>query len=97
MKTILNQELLHDYLQRWCFKLSVAKTTMIAFYLNNRDSQHLTVSVDGAILSNDDNPIHLGVMLDCTLTYKQHLEALQHEVNFRNGFLLCLAGFNWGA
>ena len=45
----------------------------------------------------NNNPVYLGVALDRALTYKRHLKSLQSKVNARNGLLLCLAGFSWGA
>ena len=93
-----DMQYLHDYLQRWRLKLSFTKTITTVFHLNNGDSQyHLTASVDGAILSNNDHPVYLDVTFDRTLTYKKHLEALQQKVNSRNGLLRCLSVSSWGA
>ena len=97
---MLNQDMqaLHQYLERWRLKLSMVKTTTTAFHLNNKDIQcHLHVSVNSADLPNNDHPVHLGVMLDHTLTYRQHIESLKRKVNGRNDLLLFLAGSSWGA
>ena len=96
----LNQDMqaLHQYLERWRLKLSTAKTTTTAFHLNNKDIQnHLDVSVNSTALPNNDHPVNLSVTLDCTLTYRQHIESLKHQVNGKNGFLCCLASSSWGA
>ena len=92
----LNQDMqaLHQYLERWRL---TAKTTTTAFHLNNKDIQrHLDVSMSSAALPNNDHPVYFGVMLDHTLTYRQHIESLKH-VNGRNGLLRCLTGSSWGA
>ena len=97
---MLNQDMqaLHQYLEHWRLKLSMAKTTTTAFHLNNKDIQrHLDVSVNSAALPNNDHPVYLGVMLDRTLTYRQHIVSLKRKVNGKNGLLYCLAGSSWGA
>ena len=89
---------LSEYLSRWRLKLSTAKTTTTAFHLNNRDThRQLDVVVNGAPLSNNNNPVYLGVTLDRALTYRKHLESLQSKVNARNGLLRCLTDSSWGA
>ena len=96
----LNQDMqaLHKYLERWRLKLSMAKTTTTAFHLNSKDIQcHLDVSVNSAALPNNDHPVYLGVMLDHTMSYRQHIESLKPKVNGRNGLLCCLASSSWGA
>ena len=91
-------EKLSVYLRKWRLKLSTIKITTTAFHLNNRDAnKHLAISVNGARLPNNDSPVYLGVTLDHSLTYKNHLESLRRKVNTRNGLLLCLAGSSWGA
>ena len=52
--------------------------------------------MNSTALPNNDHPIYFGVMLDCTLTYRQHIKSLKRKVNGRNG-LRCLAGSSWGA
>ena len=100
VEMMLNQDMqpLHQYLERWRLKLSMVKTTTTAFHLNNKDIQHhLHVSVNSTALPNNDHPVYLGVMLDHTLTYRQHIESLKRKVNGRNDLLRCLAGSSWGA
>ena len=84
---------LSEYLSRWRLKLSTAKTTTTAFYLNNRDTyQQLDVVVNGAPLPNNNNPVYLGVILDRALTYRTYLESLQSNVNaMKVSSAVCLA------
>ena len=91
---MLNQDMqtLHQYLECWRLKLSIAKITITAFHLNNKDIQcHFDISVNSAALPNNDHPVYLGEMLDHTLTYRQHIESLKCKVNGRNALLCCLA------
>ncbi len=97
---MLNQDMqaLHQYLEHWRLKLSMVKTTTTTFHLHNKDIQrHLHISVNSAAIPNNDHPVYLGVMLDHTLTYRQHIESLKRKVNGRNELLCCLAGSSWRA
>ena len=67
--------LFHDYLQHWHLKLRTAKTTATTFNLNNMYSLHkVIITVNDATL--------LGVTLNHSLTYKQHLETLPKKVSW---------------
>ena len=86
------------YLDKWRLKLSTAKTTTIAFHLNNREAnRHLKIFVRGSLLPHQSHPTYLGVKLDRQLTYRQHLEGLRSKVSARNSLIRCLAGTSWGA
>jgi len=52
--------------------------------------------VNGIRIPNDDFPRYLGVKLDRTLTFKQHLEALKDKLKTRNNIISKLAGTSWG-
>ena len=97
---MLNEDMqaLHQYLEHWRLKLSMVKTTTTTFHLQNKDIQcHLHISVNSAAIPNNDHPVYLGVMLDHTLTYRQHIESLKRKVNGRNELLRCIAGSSWRA
>ena len=86
------------YLKSWCLKLNVAKTTAFAFHLNNKEADcDLDVWMDGKALPHSKYPVYLGVQLDQSLTYRQHIEGLHCKVAARNCLLHCLAGTSWGA
>jgi len=82
-----------DYLSAWRLRLSTAKTTCIAFHLNNRESSSkLAVTVSGTTNPYTQNPTYLGVTLDRQLTFRQHLEGLCGKVRAHNCPLRLLAG-----
>ena len=66
------------YLRNWRLKLSIGKTLACVFHLNNREAKgELKVEVDNKFLQFQTAPTYLGVKLDRTLTYRQHLDCLQ--------------------
>ena len=90
--------ILSTYLKNWRLKLSVAKTMSSAFHLNNREASHeLNIKVNNNILQFQGTPTYLGVKLDRTLTYRQHLENLSAKTMYRVALIRRLAGTTWGA
>jgi hypothetical protein len=86
--------ILHKYFKTWHFTLNASKSIAIAFHLNNRKANtKLQVMVNGTCIPNNDFSRYLGVKLDKTLTYNQHLEALKDKLKSRNNKL---AGTSWG-
>ena len=51
----------------------------------------------GQYLKHDLHPVYLGVTLDRTLSYQQHLTKVAHKVKSRNNLLTKLAGSSWDA
>jgi len=87
-----------EYCQHWRLKPSVAKTVSSVFHLHNASASHqLNVTLNGQRLKHDPHPIYLGVTLDRTLTYKEHLEKTAGKLKTRNNLLMKLAGSSWGA
>ena len=74
-------------------------STMWGYCHSNPDGTtlHLAVLVNDAHMPNNDSPVYLGVTLDHSLTYINHLENLCCKVNTRNRLLHCLAGSSWRA
>ena len=82
-----------NYLKQWQLKLSTTKTTTTAFNLNNRSSLTACSLCEWCPPQlNIDHPVWLGVALDCSLTYKNHIERLCQKIYTRNRLLRCLAG-----
>ena len=52
--------------------------------------------MEGQQLRHDPNPVYLGVTLDRTLSYRQHLTKTAGKLQSRNN-LMKLAGSSWGA
>ena len=61
------------------------KTQVTAFYLRNKEAKKtLTVKWNRTYLDNTPNPKYLGVTLDRTLSYKQHIHNTKMKVAARN-------------
>ena len=68
------------------------------FHLNNRAAKReLKVEVDNKFLQFQTAPTYLGVKLDRSLTYRQHLECLKAKTTSRVALIRRLAGTTWGA
>jgi len=82
-----------DYLQTWKLKLSTTKTVSAPFHLNNKEAKReLEVKYNNETLPFCFEPKYLGVTLDRSLTYRQHLESLRKKLTSRVALLRWLAG-----
>ena len=89
-----------EYCHRWRLKPSITKTVSSVFHLHNVSAGHgreLTVMLNGARLKHDPKPVYLGVTLDRTLSYKEHLIKTAGKLKMRNNLLTKLVGTSWGA
>uniref|UniRef100_A0A8C5B7A4 Reverse transcriptase domain-containing protein n=1 Tax=Gadus morhua TaxID=8049 RepID=A0A8C5B7A4_GADMO len=69
---------LNKYFINWRLKMNETKTVSSTFHLANRLANiQLEVKCAGNTIPFEKSPIYLGVTLDRTLTYKQHLQAHQ--------------------
>jgi len=74
------------------------KTVSSVFHLLNISAvRELRVHKEGQQLRHDPNPVYLGVTLDRTLSYQQHLTKTAGKLQSRNNLLMKLAGSSWGA
>ena len=86
------------YLQTWRLKLSHTNTVTAAFHLNNREAKcELKAYNNGRLLPFCPTPTYLGVKLDRSLTFHQHLVALRKKLSSRVTLLRRLVGSGWGA
>ena len=92
MKTIC------PYLHDWHLKLSQSKTVSSLFHLKNHlASKSIKVILDpNTILNCERYPTYLGITLDRSLTYKNHLHKLKQKVSSRVALVKKLSGTNWG-
>jgi len=82
-----------EYCHCWRLKPSTTKTVTSVFHLHNAPaSRQLAVLMDGQPLKRDSFPVYLGMTLDCTLSYRQHLQKTAAKVKSRNNLLSKLAG-----
>ena len=73
------------------------KMQVTVFHLRNRETKRsLKVSWNGVDLENTTHPKYLGVTLDRTLNYKQHIQNTKIKVATRNNLLKKLANSKWG-
>ena len=77
-----------QYLKRWHLKLSKPKTVSSAFRLANRCAKReLNIILGGVKLSHDPTPKYLGVTLDRSLTFHQHIKAVDAKTQSRVNLL----------
>jgi len=68
------------------------------FHLHNVSSaRELKVMVNGQYFEHDPHPVYLGITLDHTPSYKQHLTKVANNGNNRNNLLMKLTGSSLGA
>ena len=86
------------YLKTWRLKLSHVKTITAACHLHNRETKReLKVYANGKLLPFCPVPTYLGVKLDRSLTFHNHLETLRKKLATRITLLRPLAGSGSGA
>jgi hypothetical protein len=87
-----------QYCHRWRLKPSATKTVSSVFHLHNATAnRELKIELDGQPLKHDPHPVYLGVTLDRTLSYKEHLKKTAGKLKTRNNLFSKLAGTSWGA
>ena len=79
-------------------KPSTSKTISSVFHMHNTSAtRELSVYLDGQRLRHQCHPTYLGVTLDRTLSYREHLTKTAGKLKNRNNLLMKLAGSTWGA
>ena len=69
-------------------KANPAKTHVSLFHLRNREvGRKLSLTWNGVDLKHCDFPVYLGVTLDRTLSYKQHIEKVKGKMRTKNNLL----------
>lgn len=100
IESTLSQDMntLDTYLWKWRLKLSEGKTVSTVFHLFNKEAKReLNVHINKRRLEFQPTTTYLGVKLDRTLTYRQHLAGLRDKVMARNALIRKLVGTGWGA
>jgi len=86
------------FCRQWRLKPSASKTISSVFHLHNTSAtRELSVYLDGLRLRHECHPTYLGVTLDRTLFYREHLTKTAGKLKNRNNLLMKLAGSTWGA
>lgn len=86
------------YFRNWRLQPSAAKTEVSSFHLNNRlANKELHVHFENRLLSHNKYPKYLGITLDRTLSFKEHLTRTAAKLRSRNNILQKLCGTTWGS
>ena len=89
---------LTSYYQVNSLRANPEKTQVTAFHLRNKEAKRsLKVVWNKTELENTTHPKYLGVTLDRSLSYKQHIQNTKMKVATRNNILTKLATSKWGA
>ena len=73
------------------------KTQVILLHLKNREAKRtLKVKWNNSDMDNTPHPKYLGVTLDSTLSYKQHIHQTKMKVATENNLLKKLLNSKWG-
>lgn len=90
--------ILNNYFKKWRLRPNPNKTEVSCFHLNNGlANETLNVYFDGTLLNHNPLPKYLGVTLDRSLTYHQHLNNVAAKIKCRINIVQKLAGTSWGA
>ena len=86
------------YFKLWRLQPSVTKTVSCAFHLYNAQAnRELRINLNGQRIRHEPHPVYLGVTLDRSLSYHEHMKKTAAKVGTRNNLLSKLAGSSWGA
>ena len=97
---LLNEDLnrLDAYCSKWKLKLNYTKTVYTIFSKSPKEAKrNITVKIGDRHLKKDDNPVYLGVQLDCRLTLAKHIENLKQKATRRLKIVKKLSSSSWGA
>ena len=87
---------LSSYYKKWYLNANPGKTQVCAFHLNNNQAQKtLKIKWEGKTLAHNKFPVYLGVTLDRTLSFKEHIRKLKGKLSSRNNLLDKLANTSW--
>ena len=89
----LDMARMSHFCRQWRLKASTSKTISSVFHLHNTSTtRELSVYLDGQRLRHECHPTYLGVTLDRTLSYREHLTKIAGKLKNRNNLLMKLAG-----
>jgi len=86
-------EVMNTYFRNWRLKSDPRNTEVCAFHLNNRQANDkLEVEFDGLSVRHNSLPKYLGITLDRSLTFNEHLSSLSKKIRSRVNLVQMLAG-----
>ena len=90
-------EELAQYYRSNSLRANPDQTQVTAFHLRNKDANRsLKVEWNRTQMENTPHPKYIGVTLDCTLGYKEHIHNTKMNVATRNNLLRKLSNLIWG-
>ena len=93
-----DMSLISDYCKKWRLIPSTAKTVSSVFHLHHASaSRELNVQLGDTRIRHEAQPVYLGVTLDRTLSFHEHLIKTAAKVGARNHIIARLASSSWGA
>lgn len=95
IESALNTDLVKEqkYFRKWHLTLNLNKSVTTNFHLNNRKTSRVPIiETNREKINTEEAPKYLGVMLDSTLTFKQHFESMKIKIKTRNNIIAKLAG-----
>jgi hypothetical protein len=91
-------ELMKTFFHNRRLKPNPSKTEFCAFHLNNRQADDkLEVEFDGISVKHNYLHKYLGITLDRSLTFNEHISTLSKNISSRVNLVQMLAGIGWGA
>ena len=80
-KIILSDlKIMDKYYKDWRLTPNPAKSEVTLFHLSNREaSKELNVTFDGVPVKFNPNPVYLGLKLDRSLSFKEHITGLSKK------------------
>ena len=89
--------IIKNYYSDWRLKLNSSKIKVSTFHLNNQlINKKLRIVFDGVELTNNPFLKYLGITLDRSLTFKEHLTKVSKKINSRINIIQKLAEVTWG-
>ena len=89
--------ILSTYYKKWHLNANPSKTQVCAFHLNNHQANRkLNIRWGNDKLKHHPYPVYLGVTLDRTLSFKEHVVKLKSKLASRNSLLSKLTTTSWG-
>ena len=90
-------EHLDQYYKENHLRANPDKTQTCSFHLRNRETKRkLDIKWCNKELQHTSHPVYLGVTLDRTLSYKQHIMKVKGKTAARNNILKKLSNTKWG-
>jgi len=96
LETVVNAELkrLHEWLIVNKLTLNIKKSNFIIFSHSRKKSSHqVNLKIDGVSLERKEYVKYLGILLDCHLTWKSHIDLISDKISKTMGLISKLRHF----